>query len=111
MNGGAKASADSVLPLHDFVLIVRPKTSTGWPQKLNSITNCLGLGVYGKTLSRTKGWGGEKSRLGMATLMWISHSEWPLKADELCHTLGVEIRSPDLDGYNVPSIGTSLSCC
>jgi len=81
-------------------------------RKLNAMTDGLGLGgVYDTTLSRIKGQGGEESRLGMATLMWISHSERPLKADELCHALGVEIGSADLDGDNAPSIGTLLACC
>ena len=76
------------------------------------MTDGLGLGgAYGETLSRIKRQGGERSRLGMAALMWISHSERPLKVDELCHALGVEIGSADLDGDNVPSIGTLLSCC
>ena len=76
------------------------------------MTGVLGLGdAYGGTLSRIKGQGGGKSRLGMAALMWISHSERPLKVDELCHALGVEIGSVDLDGDNVPSIGTLLTCC
>jgi len=47
----------------------------------------------------------------MATLMWISHSERPLKIDELCQALGVEIGSSDLDSDDVPSIGTLLACC
>jgi len=47
----------------------------------------------------------------MAALMWISHSERPLEADELCHALAVEIGSPDLHSDNVPSIGTVLACC
>jgi len=32
-------------------------------------------------------------------------------ADELCHALGVRIRSANLDVNNVPSIGTLLTCC
>ena len=47
----------------------------------------------------------------MAALMWVSHAERPLKADELCHALAVEIGSPDLNTDNVPSIGTLLACC
>ena len=81
-------------------------------QKLNAMTDGLGLGdAYSATLGRVKGQGGEKARLGMATLMWISHAEEPLEADELCHALAVEIESPDLNSDNVPSIGTLLSCC
>ena len=81
-------------------------------QRLSAMTGGLGLGdAYGATLDRIKGQGGEKSRLGMAALMWISHSERSLKADELCHALSVEIGSPHLNGDDVPSIGTLLSCC
>ena len=47
----------------------------------------------------------------MAAIMWISHSERPLKANELCHALAVEIGSPNLNTENVPSIGTVLACC
>ena len=76
------------------------------------MTDGLGLGgAYGATLGRIKGQGGEKARLGMAALMWISHSERPLKADELRHALAVEIGSPNLNTYNVPSISTLLACC
>jgi len=76
------------------------------------MTDGLGFGcVYGETLGRVKAQGAEKARLGIAVLMWISHSERPLKVDELCHALGVEIGSRDLDIDNVPSIGTLLACC
>ena len=76
------------------------------------MTDGLGLGnAYSATLDRIKGQGGEKSRLGMATLMWISHAERPLKPDELCHALAVEIGSSNLNPVNVPSIGTLLACC
>jgi len=76
------------------------------------MTDGLGLGeAYGATLDRVKGQGGEKARLGMATLMWISHSERPLKASELCHALGVETGSPDTNADNIPPIVTLLACC
>jgi len=76
------------------------------------MTDGLGLGnAYGATLDRIKGQGGERSRLGMATLMWISHAEQQLKPDDLCHALAVEIGSPNLNTDNVPSIGTLLACC
>ena len=81
-------------------------------QKLSRIIDGLGLeGAYGETLGRIKRQGGGRARLGMAALMWVSHSERPLKVDALCHALGVEIGSPDLDDDNVPSIETLLSCC
>jgi len=76
------------------------------------MTDGLGLGdAYGAMIDRIKGLGGEKARLGMAALMWISHAERPLKSDELCHALAVEIGAPDVNNDNVPSIGTLLSCC
>ena len=72
----------------------------------------MGLGdAYGATLDRIKGQGGEKARLGMAALMWISYSERPLKADELCYALAVEIGLPNFDAGNIPSTGTLLACC
>jgi len=81
-------------------------------QKLNAMTDGLGLGyAYGATLGRIKRQSGERARLGMAALMWISHAERPLKVDELCHALAVEIGSPNLNTDNVPSIGTLLACC
>ena len=67
--------------------------------------------AYDATLGRIKKQGGEKARLGMAALIWIYHSERPLKADELCHALAVEIGSPNFDADNVPSIGILLACC
>jgi len=73
-----------------------------------------GLGLesaYGETLGRIKGQDRARERLGMTALMWISHSERPLKAVELCHALAVKIGSPNLNVDNVPSIGTVLSCC
>ena len=81
-------------------------------RKLEEITDDWGLeGAYGATLGRIKGQGKEESRLGMATLIWISHSERPLNVDKLCHALGVEIGSADLHDDNVPSITTLLACC
>jgi len=73
-----------------------------------------GLGLesaYGETLGRIKGQDKARARLGMAALMWISHSERQLKAVELCHALAVKIGSPNLNVDDVPSIGTVLSCC
>jgi len=75
-------------------------------------TDGLGLGgAYDATLSRIKGQGARRAKLGMAALMWISHAEQPLKSDELCHALGVEIGSPNLNNDAVPSIGKLLVCC
>ena len=112
-----KLSANRYIPRFLLVslnvdAILQETTISRRRRKLSAMTDGLGLeGTYGETLSRIKRQGGEKSRLGIAALMWISHSERPLKVDELCHALGVEIGSTDLDGDNVPSIGTLLACC
>jgi len=66
--------------------------------------------VYGVTIERIKAQGGDKSRLGMAALMWVSHAERPLRADELCHALGVKLGSSDFNASNAPSILTLIRC-
>ena len=67
--------------------------------------------VYGATIERIKAQDGDKSRLGMAALMWISDAERPLQADELCHALAVQLGSTDFDVGNIPSISTLVNCC
>ena len=72
----------------------------------------LGLGgAYDAIIGRIKAQEGERARLGMAALMWISHSERPLNADEICHALAVEIGSAAINIDNVPSIQIVLGCC
>jgi len=66
--------------------------------------------MYAATLARIMAQEGSRSRLGMGALMWISNSERPLQSRELCHALGVEIGSEDLNLENVPDIGTILRC-
>jgi len=66
--------------------------------------------AYSATLDRIKALGGSRSRLGMDTLMWLSHSKRSLDTNELCHALGVEIGSADLDPANIPTIETLLGC-
>ena len=76
------------------------------------MTNDLGLGdVYDTTIGRIKAQEGDRARLGMDTLMWISHSERPLNVDEICHALAVEMGSTEIKAKSVPSIRTVLSCC
>ena len=60
---------------------------------------------------RIKAQGEEKSKLAMATLTWVCHSERPLLVDELCHALAVETGAADFDSENIPLIGTLLDCC
>jgi len=72
----------------------------------------LGLGdAYGGTIERIKAQSGDKSRLGMAALMWISHAERPLRADELRHALAIKPGSKDFNGGNIPSMSTLVSYC
>jgi len=76
------------------------------------MTGGLELGdVYGATIGRIKAQDGDRSRLGMAALMWISHAERPLRADELCHALAVQLGSTVFDTSNIPSMSTLVSCC
>jgi len=76
------------------------------------MTNSLELGdVYGATIERIKAQDGDKSRLGMTALMWVSHAERPLQADELCHALAVQLGSTDFDVGNIPSISTLVNSC
>ena len=80
-------------------------------QALHKMTNGFGLDdAYSTTLDRIRQQGGSRVKLGMEALMWISCSERQLKAGELCHALGVELRATDLDADNVPSTRTLLSC-
>ena len=43
--------------------------------------------------------------------MWVLYSERPLRAEELCHALGVEIGSVDLDPEKIPMLRTLLASC
>ena len=80
-------------------------------KRLEEITKGKGLGdAYAATLTRIKSQNGSKSRLGMEALMWISHSERPLKAIELCQALGVEKGDTDQNVGSVPAIETVLRC-
>ena len=76
-------------------------------EKLDKMTGGLGLGdVYSTTIERILAQDRDKARLAMAVIMWISHAERPLKANELCHALAVELDSEDFNAGNVPSIST-----
>jgi len=80
-------------------------------EQLKRMTDGSGLGdAYSATLDRIKRSGG-KSRLAMVALMWISKSERPMSADELCHALGVQIGSTKPNPDNIPSIQSLLASC
>jgi len=81
-------------------------------ERLDEVTSGLGLdSAYDATLGRIKGQGKGKSALGMAALMWISHSEHPMNIGELCEALGVEVGSRDMNYDNIPSEKTLLASC
>lgn len=65
--------------------------------------------VFGN-LARIKAQEVGKSKLGMDVLIWLSHSERPLKANELCSARGVEIGTTDLNIRNIPAMETLLEC-
>jgi len=67
--------------------------------------------AYTATLARLKAQKGYKSALGLKVLMWVLYSERPLRAEELCHALGVEIGSADRDLENVPTLRTLITSC
>jgi len=67
-------------------------------KKLEEMVQGNGLSeAYTATITRIKEQKGYKSVLGLKALMWVLHSERPLRAEELCHALGVGIGSADLD--------------
>jgi len=81
-------------------------------QRLREMEGGLGLGgAYGAMVGRIKAQGGERARLGMAVLMWISHSRRPLQVGELCQAVAIRIGSSDLDNDEIPAIPIWLSCC
>ena len=92
--------------------ILHESTISRRREKLSKMMSGLELGdVYGATIERIKAQDGDKSRLGMAALMWISHAERPLRADELCHALAIQLDSTDFDAGNIPSTPTLANCC
>ena len=81
-------------------------------KKLEEMTLGHGLSdAYMATLTRLKAQKGYKSVLGLKVLMWVMYSARPLRAQELCHALGVEIGSADLDLEDVPALRTLVSSC
>ena len=67
--------------------------------------------VYAQTLQRIREQKGDRSRLGIEVLMWISHAERPLRINELCHALAVDTQSTDLDPEDIPPQDTVLGSC
>jgi len=67
--------------------------------------------VYDQTLRRIKERKGDRARLGIEVLMWVSHAERPLRIEELCHALAVEVGTTDLDYENIRPPDTVLGSC
>ena len=67
--------------------------------------------VYTQTLQRIREQKGDRSRLGIEVLMWISHAERPLTIGELCHALAVEIGTTNLNPENICPQDIVLRSC
>jgi len=67
--------------------------------------------VYDQTLRRIREQKGDRSRVGMEVLMWVSHAERPLRINELCHALAVEMEATHIDLENVRPLDTVLGSC
>jgi len=110
---------DALIDIFRFLLvflnieaILKESTIYRRRERLRKMTGGSGLGdAYSATIERINRQGGDKPRLGMTALMWISHAERPLSADELCHALAIELGSTKFNGDNVPSMSTLLGCC
>jgi len=67
--------------------------------------------LYSQTLQQIKEQRGDLPRLGIEALMWVSHAEQPLRIDELCHALAVDMEMTDLDPQNIRLQDTVLGSC
>jgi len=67
--------------------------------------------VYDQMLQRIKEQKGDRARLGVEVLMWVSRAERPLRIDELCHALAVEMETTDPDQENICPRNTVLGSC
>jgi len=92
--------------------VLQETTRSRRRQRLKEMQDGLGLGgAYGTMVGKIEAQGGERARLGMAVLMWVSHSRRPLKVDELCHAMAIQIGSDHLDNDEILPISTWLSYC
>ena len=111
-------------PLTDIVLrfllvalnieAILGETSIARRKKMLRKVASTGVGLdsmYGQTLQRIREQRGDRSRLGMKVLMWVSHAARPLRIDELCHALAVDMQSTDLDPENIRPQDTVLGSC
>jgi len=101
-----------LLVLLSIEMILQETTIRRRRQRLSAMKNGLDLGdAYKATLGRIRAQGGERARLGMAVLMWITHSRRPLQVDEIRYAVAIQIGSNDLGNDYIPAISTLLNCC
>ena len=67
--------------------------------------------VYSQTLQQIKEQKGDRPRLGMKVLMWVSHAKRPLRINELRHALAVDVEATDLDPEKIRLQDTILGSC
>ena len=67
--------------------------------------------VYSQTLQQIKEQKGDRPRLGMEVLMWVSHAKQPLRINELLHALAVDVEATDLDPEKIRLQDTVLGSC
>ena len=67
--------------------------------------------LYGQTLQEIREQTGDRPRLGMQALMWVSHAERPLRIDELCHALEFGVEATDLDPQSIQPADTVMGSC
>jgi len=67
--------------------------------------------VYSQTLQQIKEQKGDRPRLGMEALMWVSHAKRPLRINELRHALAVDVEATDLDPERIRLQDTVLGSC
>ena len=92
--------------------ILREKTVGRRKKKLAEMAGGKELGdAYTATLKQLKPQEGDTPGLGLQTLMWLSCSERPLRVDELCQAMAVEIGSADPDPENAPTLQELLASC
>ena len=79
-------------------------------EKLEEITQSNGLSdAYTAAITRLRAQKGNKSIFGMNALMWVLYSQRPLRMEEICHALGVELGSTDPDPERIPALPTILA--
>ena len=68
-------------------------------------------GALDSTLSRIHDQPDGRQRIGLNTLMWISHAKRPLLFDELSEALAIRSGDKFLDRDSQPRLGIMVDCC